>query len=145
MDKTLSDGLRVWALHIEDGEHKPEEMHDLRHLLFEAANEIDRLRSGGCARDQKTTQYCGEAVALEAKLKDMHNRFVRLENDYDILRVWCEDVEADNTIYRNEYRKTLDQRDEARKEILRLLENSHRTFDVLAEIARRKWYFPEGL
>jgi hypothetical protein len=140
MDKVLSNGLRVWALHIEDGEHKPEELHDLKCLLFEAANEIDRLRNGGCARDQKTTQYCGEAVALEAKLKDMHNRFVRLENDYDILRVWCEGVEADNTTYRNEHLKALDQRNEARREILRLLENNYPTmFDAQAEKQRRNW------
>lgn len=140
MDKALSNGLRVWALHIEDGEHKPEEMHDLKFLLFEAANEIDRLRNGGCARDQKTTQYCGEAVALEAKLKDMHTRFLRLENDYDILRVWCEDVEADNTMYRNAHLKALDQRNEARREILRLLENNHPTmFDAQVEKQRRNW------
>ena len=79
--------------------------------------EVERLRAGGCARDQNTTQYCAEAVTLEAKLKDMHNRFVRLENDYDILRVWCEGVEADNTTYRNLYNTTLQQRDESRREI----------------------------
>jgi hypothetical protein len=36
-------------------------------LVTEAADEIERLRRGGCARDQKTTQYCAEAVRLQAE------------------------------------------------------------------------------
>ena len=39
----------------------------------EARGELERLRAGGCARDQTTTQYCAEAVALQsenARLKD---------------------------------------------------------------------------
>jgi len=116
---------------------------EIETAIAEAVNlraEVERLRAGGCARDQNTTQYCSEAVTLEAKLKDMHNRFVRLENDYDSLRVWCEGVEADNTTYRNEHLKALDQRNEARREILRLLENNHPTmFDAQAEKQRRNW------
>jgi hypothetical protein len=30
----------------------------------EMLREIKRLRAGGCARDQGTTQYCAEAAAL---------------------------------------------------------------------------------
>ena len=33
--------------------------------LMDAAAEINRLRAGGCARDQGTTQFCAEAVALQ--------------------------------------------------------------------------------
>jgi hypothetical protein len=33
----------------------------------EAADEIARLRAGGCARDQSTTQFCAEAAALAAE------------------------------------------------------------------------------
>jgi hypothetical protein len=33
----------------------------------EAADEIERLRAGGCARDQTTTQFCAEAVRLQAE------------------------------------------------------------------------------
>jgi len=53
---------------------------DSYHLHKESADEIEklraeieRLRAGGCARDQTTTQYCAEAVALQsenARLKD---------------------------------------------------------------------------
>ena len=32
-----------------------------------AADEIERLRAGGCARDQGTTQYCAEAARLAAE------------------------------------------------------------------------------
>ena len=45
----------------------------LRKRLATAEAEIERLRAGGCARDQTTTQYCAEAVALQsenARLKD---------------------------------------------------------------------------
>jgi hypothetical protein len=31
----------------------------------EAADEIERLRKGGCARDQRTTQFCAEAAQLQ--------------------------------------------------------------------------------
>jgi hypothetical protein len=29
--------------------------------------EVERLKAGGCARDQNTTQFCAEAVALQAE------------------------------------------------------------------------------
>jgi hypothetical protein len=29
--------------------------------------EVERLKAGGCARDQSTTQFCAEAVALQAE------------------------------------------------------------------------------
>jgi len=36
--------------------------------LRAARSEVERLRTGGCARDQRTTQFCAEAVGLRAKL-----------------------------------------------------------------------------
>jgi hypothetical protein len=41
----------------------------VRKLFTDAADEIERLRAGGCARDQSTTQYCAEAVRLETALE----------------------------------------------------------------------------
>jgi hypothetical protein len=35
----------------------------------EARAEITRLKAGGCARDQRTTQFCAEAVALQERVK----------------------------------------------------------------------------
>jgi cell division protein FtsB len=37
--------------------------------------EVERLKAGGCARDQGTTQFCAEAVALKAE-----NARLRAEN-----------------------------------------------------------------
>lgn len=47
--------------------------------------ELARLRAGGCARDQRTTQFCAEAVELEAKL-DKEREYSRgLEEAGDLL------------------------------------------------------------
>jgi hypothetical protein len=35
----------------------------------EAIAEVARLKAGGCARDQRTTQWCAEAVELQERLK----------------------------------------------------------------------------
>lgn len=54
-----------------------------------AADEIERLRAGGCARDQRTTQYCAEAVRLQAErdaFKAQADDVVEVEID-DIERV----------------------------------------------------------
>lgn len=43
--------------------------HAPHHLVLHmraGAAEIERLRAGGCARDQGTTQYCAEAARLAA-------------------------------------------------------------------------------
>ena len=63
----------------------------LRKRLAAAEAEIERLRAGGCARDQTTTQYCAEAVALQsenARLKDaIHDLAKHLwRGDFDKLQ-----------------------------------------------------------
>ena len=35
----------------------------------DARAEVERLRAGGCARDQGTTQYCAEAAKLAAEIE----------------------------------------------------------------------------
>jgi hypothetical protein len=35
----------------------------------DAASEIERLRAGGCARDQTTTQFCAEAAAMSKEIE----------------------------------------------------------------------------
>ena len=37
--------------------------------LNDAREEIRRLKAGGCARDQRTTQFCAEAVAKDAEIR----------------------------------------------------------------------------
>ena len=60
MSHSLSQLLLLYAQQMED-QHAPMNM---TIVLREAAAEIERLRAGGCARDQGTTQYCAEAAAL---------------------------------------------------------------------------------
>ena len=38
-------------------------------MIERQAAEIARLKAGGCARDQTTTQYCAEAAALAAEIR----------------------------------------------------------------------------
>ncbi len=45
-------------------------------LFAQAADEIERLRAGGCARDQRTTQWCAEAVALRAELETVSEKLM---------------------------------------------------------------------
>jgi hypothetical protein len=47
----------------------------------EARAEVARLKAGGCARDQRTTQFCAEAVALQERVK-------RLEREVELLRAY---------------------------------------------------------
>lgn len=47
-----------------------------RHVVMHmraGADEIERLRAGGCARDQGTTQYCGEAAKKDAEIASLLN------------------------------------------------------------------------
>jgi len=37
-------------------------------VLRQCADEIDRLQAGGCARNQRTTQYCATAMDLQKEL-----------------------------------------------------------------------------
>lgn len=58
-------------------------------LIESQAAEIERLRSGGCARDQGLTQYCAEAMVfagevsvLRAEVEVLTSRVAELENPW---------------------------------------------------------------
>ena len=53
--------------------------------LDAAEQEIARLRSGGCARDQRTTQHCAEAATLAAENK-------RMKEEVAAYECWMRDV-----------------------------------------------------
>lgn len=40
-------------------------------VISQLRDEVARLRAGGCARDQRTTQFCAEAVELKRKLAEV--------------------------------------------------------------------------
>ena len=48
---------------------RPQMGFELTSFNLIAADEIERLRAGGCARDQKTTQFCAEAVTLQREVE----------------------------------------------------------------------------
>ena len=65
MAKDIANWLRMYAQQFED-QHAPD---NLTIGMREAADEIERLRAGGCARDQGLTQYCAEAARLAAEVE----------------------------------------------------------------------------
>lgn len=56
--------------------------------LKEDLEELARLRAGGCARDQRTTQFCAEAVELERKLEAWKAYAGGLEGAGDEMAKW---------------------------------------------------------
>jgi hypothetical protein len=46
--------------------------------MREAAAEIERLRAGGCARNQGTTQYCAEAAAMADEIERLRAVLIRI-------------------------------------------------------------------
>jgi hypothetical protein len=64
---SISDRLREMA-DLFEAQHAP---HNLVLHLRAGADEIERLRAGGCARDQGLTQYCAEAAEKDARIRRM--------------------------------------------------------------------------
>lgn len=57
-------------------------------VISQLRDEIARLRAGGCARDQKTTQFCAEAVELERELEAWKAYAGGLEGAGDEMAKW---------------------------------------------------------
>lgn len=55
----------------------------LERELTAAQAEIPRLKAGGGARDQRTTQFCGEALKLQEENARLQERVKRLEEAGD--------------------------------------------------------------
>lgn len=62
----------------------------LERELAAANAEIARLKAGGCARDQRTTQFCAEAVDLAQKLDAANARIRVLISERDTARMQAE-------------------------------------------------------
>ena len=76
---------------------------DMRYCLGWAFDELERLRAGGCARDQKTTQYCAEAAKFAEMNALAHGREDALKKRVDFLEYelrksveWREGLSRDN-------------------------------------------------
>lgn len=48
------------------------------------AAEVKRLRAGGCARDQRTTQFCAEAVAKDAEIAKLRDQILGYQQQLHI-------------------------------------------------------------
>jgi len=83
-------------------------------LVTEAADEIERLRRGGCARDQRITQYCAEAVRLQAERDEAADTIKRLRGMVEELQVHADDLSANPTEERLMIETLTAERDEAR-------------------------------
>lgn len=82
MERDIVDRLRAMAGPI------------VPNVCTEAADEIDRLRAGGCARDQKTTQYCAEAMRLQAEIEQLtrEREAFKAQAD-DVVEIDIDDIE----------------------------------------------------
>lgn len=94
-----NDALRKVQRHIirveqERDEREAECEHTSEHRalaerrIVELEAEVERLRAGGCARDQRTTQYCAEAVRLGAENRLLLEAIDRLQ------QTWAENAPA---------------------------------------------------
>ena len=66
-----------------------------RHVVLHmraGADEIARLRAGGCARDQGTTQYCAEAAKKDAEIASLLNTLANARTESIKLRAALHDV-----------------------------------------------------
>jgi hypothetical protein len=64
----------------------------------EARAEVARLKAGGCARNQRTTQFCAEAVALQERVKRLEEAGGALNGDVKALRAILADMGAKGTM-----------------------------------------------
>jgi uncharacterized small protein (DUF1192 family) len=50
----------------------------LEQRIAELEAENERLKAGGCARDQRTTQYCAEAVQMAGRIKELESQITEI-------------------------------------------------------------------
>jgi hypothetical protein len=64
----------------------------------EALTEVARIKAGGCARDQRTTQWCAEAVGLQERVKRLEEAGDAMAADdatmADVVEAWKAAKEA---------------------------------------------------
>ena len=66
--------------------------HNLVLHMRAGADEIERLRVGGCARDQGTTQYCAEAAKKDAEIASLLNVLADTRTESMRLRAALEEL-----------------------------------------------------
>ena len=89
--KNITSATAPALLHLlteewRDGKARESELTAIRARVAE-------LEAGGCARDQGTTQYCAEAVALQKRVAELEVALEQLRTEYDHQIKWGEDYE----------------------------------------------------
>ncbi len=51
----------------------------------------EALKHGGCARDQKTTQYCAEVLKLLEENEELRSRLFNLEASRDYVQTYSDE------------------------------------------------------
>jgi hypothetical protein len=106
----MTDILRALKIAAEDMEHMeaPGEwvlpVTQAHSVIVRQREEIARLRAGGCARDQSTTQYCVEAAHKAAYIAKADRKIQRwrmalmniAQGKGDPVAIACKALEADN-------------------------------------------------
>ena len=71
-DEAREDAARMrvdWDAHRREIDQTNDIAAQVMRERDEARAEVARLKSGGCTRDQRTTQFCAEAVALQERVR----------------------------------------------------------------------------
>ena len=83
----LNDAYRCQIGALESQlEGERETVDGLNEQLAQRGREIERLRAGGCARDQRATQYCAEATELARELERIKVALANALSERDRLR-----------------------------------------------------------
>jgi hypothetical protein len=91
-------------------------------MVEEAADEIERLRRNtGCARNQRSTQFCAEALDEQREVEKLRKQLSEAHYDYRRLMT-----------------QMLRERDEARREVCEMLERDA-GFSAQRQAASRGW------
>lgn len=117
MDNDIVTRLRHWAKGAAE-----QEVQDVVDGLNYAADEIERLRRNtGCARNQRSTQFCAEALDAQRDVEKLRKELSEAHYDYRRLMT-----------------QMLRERDEARREVCEMLERDA-GFSAQRQAASRGW------
>lgn len=84
--------------------------------IVHAEEEIERLRRGGCARDQRTTQFCAEAAQLQElneglrwSIRNAERDLTEMREERDaVRRKFCEMCASVGGVYRRVGRENVE-------------------------------------
>lgn len=99
-DENGDDSPKGWAANAVMNAHAEIEgcranIEQLEKWIEERDLEIERLRAGGCARDQRTTQFCAEAAMLSRQLEVCKDAWIKNVQATDLVRDQRDELERE--------------------------------------------------